>query len=67
MAGLKNPAQESWRGKPSPPKTYKPGLIRKNDEELIAGLKNPAQESWRGKPSPPKTYKPGLIRDREVV
>ena len=48
LAGLTNPAQESWRGKYKG-QSFTPGKGMRNHEDLMAGLTNPAQESWRGK------------------
>uniref|UniRef100_A0A7S3PYD6 Uncharacterized protein n=2 Tax=Chaetoceros debilis TaxID=122233 RepID=A0A7S3PYD6_9STRA len=68
LAGLTNPAQESWRGSSkgksswrgsSKGSSFTPGKgMRAHDDELIAGLTNPAQSSWRGS-SKGSSFTPG--------
>ena len=67
IAGLKNPAQESWKAKPKG-QSFTPGKgMRAHEDELMAGLKNPAQESWKAKPKG-QSFTPGKgMRNREIL
>ncbi|KAI2500652.1 hypothetical protein MHU86_13802 [Fragilaria crotonensis] len=48
LAGLKNPAAETFKARPKTKGNFIPGKgIRQHDEMLMAGLKNPAAETFK--------------------
>ena len=62
LAGLKNPAGETFKGAKKTKGTFIPGKgLRQHDDDdfLIAGLKNPAGETFKGGKKTKGTFIPG--------
>ena len=48
LAGLTNPALETFKGPRGKGQQFIPGKGLRDHEELLAGLKNPALETFKG-------------------
>ena len=60
LAGLKNPAAETFKGRKTTKGNFIPGKgMRQHDESLIAGLKNPAAETFKGRKTTKGNFIPG--------
>ena len=60
LAGLKNPAGETFKARKGPSGSFVPGKgIRAREDELLAGLKNPAGETFKARKGPSGSFVPG--------
>ena len=60
LAGLTNPAGQTFKGKKGTKGSFIPGKgIRQHDDQLMAGLTNPAGQTFKGKKGTKGSFIPG--------